>query len=301
VIAMLKRALIVCLLFSAGRVALFAQDEAALKQRIQARADAVAQLIASGSAQETSTGLLQPAGQVDPAQSTVIQDENKDRQAVFALIAGKSGLPADQIAKMYATRARKAAPVVMQGFGPCKQVPAKTPDVARLVQYLKQGMNYASQKKYDLALPEFQAALAIDKNFLGLNQNVGAAQLALKKYSEAETAFKSELKLVDCLTPLNDSQLSAFAYFIEVDEREPAKRRKAQTDKLKTQLPTIKADAHYNLACLYALQKQKDPALAELRAAVDGGFSDKKALSGDPDLAFVRGFPDFREIVAKVH
>jgi len=299
---MVKRALMVLLLVSAGRVALFAQDEATLKQRIQGRADAVSQLMASGLVQEGSNGLLQAAGQLEPTQTQILQEENKDRQAVFALIASKSRLPVEQVAKMYAARARKAAPAVTQtGYGPCKLVPAKSPDVARLLQYLKQGMNYASQKKFDLALPEFQAALAIDKNFLALNQNVGSALMASSKYSEAENAFKAELKLVDCLTPLNDTQLSSFAYFIEVDEQDPAKRKKAQTDTLKMRIPAIKADAHYNLACVYSLQKQKDSAIGELRAAVDSGFSDKKTLSSDPDLSFIRGSQDFRDIASKVH
>jgi tetratricopeptide (TPR) repeat protein len=299
---MIKRTLIVLFFLSAGCVAVFAQDEATLKQRIQGRAEAVSQLIASGLAQETSNGLLQAVGQADSTQAATIQAENKDRQAVFALIASKSRIPVEQVVQMYAARARKAAPTVTQaGYGPCKLVPAKSPDIARLLQYLKQGMNYSSQKRFDLALPEFQSALAIDKNFLALNQDVGAAQMALKKYVEAETALKAELKLVDCLTPLNDTQLSAFAYFIEVDEQDPVKRKKAQTDTLKMRIPTTKADVHYNLACLYSLQKQKDSALEELRAAIDSGFSDKKALSGDPDLSFVRGSQDFRDIAAKVH
>lgn len=297
---MLKRLSILVLSLVAA-VPLYAQDEAALKQHIQARAEAIADLLGSGMARETSTGLLEPSASLEPGQSATIQDENKDRQAVFALIAAKSGVPVEEVVKMYAARARKAAPAPVQtGQGPCKLAPAKAPDVARLLQYLKQGMMYASQKKFDMSLREFQAALAIDKNFLGLNQNVGSALLALKSYPEAEAAFKAELKLADCLGPLNDSQLSSFAYFMEVDETDPVKRKKAQTEKLKAQLPVIKGNAHYNLACLYALQKQKDPALASLRAAVDAGFTDKKALSGDPDLAYVRGLPDFREIAAKV-
>jgi len=57
--------------------------------------------------------------------------------------------------------------------------------------------------------------------------------------------------------PLNDAQLSAFAYFIEVDEQDPAKRKKAQTDTLKMRIPAVKADAHYNLACVYSLQNKR--------------------------------------------
>ena len=297
----LRELILIAVLIVISGTALLAQDEAALKQRIQGRADAVAELVSSGLVQEGSKGLLVASGQLTPQQSTTMQDENKDREAVFAVIAKKSGITPADVAQMYAKRASKGAAPVSAGFGPCKLTPAKVADVARLLQYLKQGMNYASQKKYDLALAEFQPALAIDKNFLGLNQNVGSAQLSLKKFSEAENAFKAELKLADCLSPLNDAQLSNFAYFIEVDEKDPAKRKKEQSDKLKAQIPVIKGTAHYNLACVYSTQKQKDAALTELRAAVDAGFSDKKALSSDPDLAFVRSTPEFRDILSKVH
>jgi tetratricopeptide (TPR) repeat protein len=178
-------------------------------------------------------------------------------------------------------------------------VPAKVADVARLLQYLKQGMTYASQKRYDAALAEFQQALAIDRNFLGLNQNVGAAQLALKKYAEAETSLRAEVKLVDCLAPLNESQLAPFAYYIEVEEKDPQKRRAEQASRLKKDVAKAKADANYNLACLYSVKKDKDPALSALRAAIDAGFSNKQALRSDADLAFIRQTPEFRDIVAK--
>jgi uncharacterized protein YdbL (DUF1318 family) len=278
-----------------------AEDEAALKQRVQSRSQAVVELLGTGSVYEGIDGMLKPTGQLEPPQAQLMREENKDREAIYALISEKTKAPLDDVAKMYADRARTKWPPQPQsaGIGPCKLVPAKPADVARLLQYLKQGMNYASQKKFDLALAEFQPGLAIDKNFLGLQQNVGAAQVALKKYPEAEASFKGEVKLAECLAPLNESQLASFGYFLEVDEKDPAKRRKAQGEKLKAEVPKIRAGANYNLACVYSLQKQKDSALTALRAAVDAGFSDKKSLNSDPDLAFIRQSPEFKEIVAK--
>jgi tetratricopeptide (TPR) repeat protein len=233
----------------------------------------------------------------------VLQEENKDRHAIFALIAAKAKVPLEDVGAMYSKRARARWPPqqAASGGGPCKLVPAKANDVARLLQYLKQGMNYASQKKYELALSEFQQALVIDKNFLSLNQNVGAAQLALKKYTDAEAAFKTEVKLVDCLAPLNESQLVPFAYYVEVAEQDPGKRKTAQATKLKKDVGKANADVHYNLACLYSRKKEKQPALDALRVAVNAGFSNREAMKVDPDLGYIRPMPEFREIAAKMH
>ncbi|MEX2264241.1 MAG: DUF1318 domain-containing protein [Bryobacteraceae bacterium] len=279
-----------------------AQDEASLKQRVQGRSQAVVDLLASGAVMEGIDGLLKPNGQLEPPQSQLMQEENKDRQAIFALIAAKSKIPVEDVGELYSKRARAKWPphAAAAGLGPCKLSPARNVDAARLLQYLKQGMNYASQKKYDLALAEFQPALAIDRNFLGLNQNVGAAQLALKKYPQAEAAFQAEAKLAECLSPLNEGQLAAFAYFVEVEEKDPVRRKTAQAAKLKTEVARAKAEANYNLACLYSLKRQKEPALGALRAAVDAGFSNKRALNSDSDLAFIRQTPEFRDIAAKV-
>ncbi|MBL8293367.1 MAG: DUF1318 domain-containing protein [Bryobacterales bacterium] len=277
-------------------------QEEALKQRVQARSQQVVELLSAGVLMEGVDGLLKPVGQIEPAQSQLMREENQDREAIFQLIAGKSNVPVEEVRQMYAKRARAKYPAaaVSAGAGPCKLVPAKAPDVARLLQYLKQGMMYASQKKFEQALAEFQPALNIDRNFLGLNQNVGSAQLALKKYAEAEAAFQAEVKLTECLAGMNEGQLANFGYFFEVAEKDAAARKRAQAEKLKAELPKARANAHYNLACVYSLQKQKDPALAALRAAVDAGFADKRVLNGDSDLAFVRQAPEFREIAARL-
>src|SRR5438093_4343458 len=164
----LIRILVTPVLAALTLVPLQAQDEATLKQRVQGRSQAVVDLLTTGVVMEGPDGLLKPNGQLDQVQSQLMQDENKDRQAIFALIAAKAKIPLEDVGPMYSKRARAKWPSqqAASGGGPCKLVPAKAADVARLLQYLKQGMNYASQKKYDLALAEFQRALVIDKNFL---------------------------------------------------------------------------------------------------------------------------------------
>jgi hypothetical protein len=281
-------------------LALSAQDEAALKQRVQTRSQAVVELLTAGAAVEGPDGLLKAAGQLDPQQSRTVREENQDRQAIFAIVAGKSKVPVGDVASMYykAASARWPPRHTAAGFGPCRLAPASTSDVARLLQYLKQGMNYASQRKFDLALAEFQPALAIDRNFLGLNQNVGSAQLALKKFTEAEGAFKAELKLTECLSGLSEDQLAAFGYFMEVEAKDPAARKKAQAEKLRVELPKVKAAAHYNLACLYSIQRNREAGLESLRAAIQAGFNDRKALASDPDLAFLRKAAGYQQVVA---
>lgn len=282
----------------------FAQ-EAELKDRVRAREAQIVELIASGVVNEGPDGLLKPVSTVEASQRDLMRAENSDREAIFRLIADKSKLPLEEVQSMYARRARAkfppaAASATAKKSGLCSLKPANGADVLRLLQYLKQGIQYASQRKFDLALAEFQPALAIDPNFLGLNQNVGSAQMGLKKFDEAEAAFKVETKLVACLAGFNDAQLGNFGYFYEVPEKDPAKRKRAQTEKLKAELPKAKAAAHYNLACAYSQKRQKTEALAELRNAVDAGFSDRQALNSDPDLSFARQSPEFREIAAKV-
>jgi uncharacterized protein YdbL (DUF1318 family) len=259
-------------------------------------------MLTSGAAIEGPEGLLKGAGQLDEQQSRLLREENEDRKAIFALIAAKTKVSPDDVGSMYYEKAHAKWPpraAARASNNQCNLTAARPADVARLLQYLKQGMNYASQKKYDMALAEFQPALAIDRNFLGLNQNVGSAQLALKKFPEAEAAFKAELKLVDCLTAMNDDQLSAFAYFLEVDKDKPS-RQKAQAQALRAQLPKTRAAAYFNMACLYSLEKKQEAGLESLKAAMAAGFDNRKALNSDPDLAYLRTSAAFREVVASV-
>ena len=190
------------------------------------------------------------------------------------------------------------APVKAEAAYACGLSPAPAPDVVRLLQFLKQGMNYASQKKPELAIQEFEQVLKIDSNFLGAQMNIGSARLAMKEYPEAEDAFNRELKLIDCLKQMKNEQLSGFAY---LENTGPASGQKEaeQGTLLRGQIARTEADVHFNLACLKSRQKQNHPAILELEKALAGGRIDKKSLQTDPDLQGIRSTAEFKALVAR--
>ncbi len=55
--------------------------------------------------------------------------------------------------------------------------------------------------------------------------------------------------------------------------------------------------AHYNLACRYALLKQREKALTALRKAVELGYRDFEFMREDHDLDSIRKDPRFRKLV----
>jgi Flp pilus assembly protein TadD len=55
--------------------------------------------------------------------------------------------------------------------------------------------------------------------------------------------------------------------------------------------------AHYNLACRYALLKQRDMAISTLRRAVELGYRDFRYMLQDADLDSIRKDPRFRELL----
>jgi hypothetical protein len=178
----------------------------------------------------------------------------------------------------------------------CGLKPVPRPDVNRLLIYLKQGVNYASQSKYEMALKEFDQVRQIDPNFLAMHENIAAADIKLKRFKEADTQLQEELKLVGCLETLQDEALVPFAYIVETG-REVNDLGQAKAQAMRQRLGQARTVARYNLACLQSLQGRPSEALAELREAVKGGFADVKALKRDPDLAKVRLDTGFSQIL----
>lgn len=55
--------------------------------------------------------------------------------------------------------------------------------------------------------------------------------------------------------------------------------------------------AHYNLACLFAIQKKKAKALQHLRDAIQAGFNDVDWIKQDGDLKNLHGDPDYEQLI----
>ena len=171
------------------------------------------------------------------------------------------------------------------------------PDVNRLLTYLKQGMTYAMQNRYDLALNEFEQVRRIDPNFLAMHENIAAALLKLGKVSDSENHLQEEMKLIGCLDQMNDTDLAGFAYMLEVGPKGASDPNLARAQAMHARLKQARAVAHYNLACIRSRQGNADQAVGELRQAVESGFTDVSALRGDPDLKKARSAPAFQEIL----
>jgi len=184
------------------------------------------------------------------------------------------------------------------GIGPCKLQPvADAAAVARLRKHIEQGMKYAAENKPEDALSEFRQGLEIDKNFLGLNQNIAAALMLLGKYEEAESSLNKEIDLIDdCFKPIikDDEDIAKLAYMLDIEHV----GSKAKV--FRERITTTRRLTAYNQACLYSLQKQKEPALDALREAIDLGFDDRKALDSDPNLSFIRTSAEFKKILSEI-
>lgn len=180
---------------------------------------------------------------------------------------------------------------------PCQLQPARSVDVARLLQYLKQGMNYASQKKPELALNEFRQVLRIDPNYLGAEMNIGSAYLAEKQFSDSEMALNKELKLIGCLKQMNGEQLAEFAYMDEAGSA-LSNQNQARAGMFRPHLDQAEAEVHYNLACLNALRGQRETALAELKKSLGTHLIAKRWLQTDPDLRGIRNTAEFKTLMS---
>jgi len=74
------------------------------------------------------------------------------------------------------------------------------------------------------------------------------------------------------------------------------KRATAITQKIQGETPIFS----YNQACYYALLKDRDQAIYFLKQAIARGFDSKYKIAHDPDLASLRGDPEFEAIIKAV-
>ncbi|RME04851.1 MAG: tetratricopeptide repeat protein [Planctomycetota bacterium] len=120
----------------------------------------------------------------------------------------------------------------------------------------------------------------------------GLLRFRLKKYEEAIKYFNYAIKL---------QPGQANYYFARGNTYLSLKQfAKAKRDYLKTIVldPQFSA-AYYNIACIYALQKNKKEAIKWLTQAIYHGFQDYQHMRKDPDLRSLWGDPRFKRLLQK--
>jgi tetratricopeptide (TPR) repeat protein len=66
------------------------------------------------------------------------------------------------------------------------------------------------------------------------------------------------------------------------------------------EFPRVKVYSLYNIACILAIQKKPDEAIASLEEAIKAGFTDFGQLQTDSDLASLKDDPRFQRLIPKL-
>lgn len=103
-----------------------------------------------------------------------------------------------------------------------------------------------------------------------------------------EKLIKDKPDYIEALIALGDAYTKngRYADGLKIDQR---------LAKLKPDDPVI----HYNLACSYSLLKMAGLGIDALKKAIDLGYRDFAFMEQDPDLAFVRKDPRYKELISK--
>lgn len=95
---MIARIFAACLALCALTVTVSAQNAGAIRQRMEQRLPQIDELKAKGAIGENNRGLLEVREAAGNAAS-VVADENRDREAVYGLIAQQTGATADSVGR----------------------------------------------------------------------------------------------------------------------------------------------------------------------------------------------------------
>jgi hypothetical protein len=114
---------------------------------------------------------------------------------------------------------------------------------------------------------------------------------ALIKAEEALDQNRPKDAVTFAVQAVKDEPESGHAWFVLGRAQQAAGNVPAAiaADQRAATFPSVRASSFYNLACVYALNGDKDNAFTALMAAKRAGFADRDQMSKDPDLASLRG------------
>jgi tetratricopeptide (TPR) repeat protein len=154
----------------------------------------------------------------------------------------------------------------------------------------------------------YQRAIKLDPKFAEPVNNLGAIYHAEKDYKQAEHLYRKAIKLQPHSAPFYSNLGTAYFFERNVKKGTEAFRQafaidpevfeRTSTSRIEeTSTSKDLANVNYSLAKTYAQAGMNERALAYLRKAVGEGFSDRKKMMTDPELAAVRETPEFAQLL----
>ncbi len=120
---------------------------------------------------------------------------------------------------------------------------------------------------------------------------------ALGRHEEAEAAYRRALPMLERHLELNPDDARAITMGAVAFSRLRDKSRALEWAERAATVDPEDASVCYNLACLFALEGERDRAFERLGCAVKAGFAHWDWISHDPDLESLREDPRFQELV----
>ncbi len=159
------------------------------------------------------------------------------------------------------------------------------------------------------AKKSYERAIQLDPHYAEAFNNLGAIYHAEKNYRKAQSYYRKAIKLKPN-SPLFYSNLGT-SYFLEGNPKKGAQaygrafaldpqifEHNSATRIEEASSSKDLAAANYVLAKTYAQAGNNDRALMYLRKALAEGFSDRKKLMNDRELASLRETPEFAQLLS---
>lgn len=135
---------------------------------------------------------------------------------------------------------------------------------------------YYSMQQYGTAEKLYKKALKQKPHSALFYKNLGTDLLAANKYKKGWGCYQTALSI--------DPQIFEKASLLRIGEPTPTQKRGAMS---------------YYLAKSYVMVGQNDLAVEYLRRAIDEGFTDRKKILADKELASLHGVSSFEQLLAE--
>ena len=205
------------------------------------------------------------------------------------------------------------------------------PDLAEA--HASRGLTASLQKQYDEARQEFETAMRLEPRlfepyyFLARNcyaqgkleeavkwferasevypedyqapMLMASALHGLERKTEAQAAYRRGLEAAERHLELHPGDCRALYFganaLSQVGERQKCKQWLERALTLEGDEPQVL----YNVACVYALLGEAEPAIDCLERSITGGWGQREWMEHDPDLASLRSHPRFHALMGK--